>query len=465
MASTQETEDLGQPEYMKTVVIKPHDATDHLQIDLKLNDIVYVLEQDETGWWGGFKEGEERTGWFPSSCVKQVPFTSSQNDLASQEIGSCTGQVGSVISDNVGEQRDMQGAIKGSPMKQSPATQGPDRRGNRSIASPMRATSSVARVESKMHDESGSAWVESAPQSTTKGEAAMVEAIGIENASLKKEKKVLEDHVVDLNRKIEADRQSLIRLEAVAEEERKRREQLEQEIQVRKQEQGKLLAQEHEQREQLEWQLQAQREVYNKLVAEAAALREQLQSLAAKKTPAPVPQPEGNHGGSQMETQLQFKEVGETRALKDSHFVAKEIDEPVGVPVQCLRQRSLPSSARSALQDLRPLPRAPQLTSSTPLFTAASVEEVVRSATTATERPLAEEPARGTVAEKVTLFSALMQKPKMRSSSCNAPRESRENRGCRAVERSLGQAWLAPGDLSGPVALRSAPRVPPRLPS
>jgi hypothetical protein len=57
-------------EYMRTIVIKPHIASDETQFDLKVNDIVYVLEQDETGWWGGHKEGEDCTGWFPGSCVR-----------------------------------------------------------------------------------------------------------------------------------------------------------------------------------------------------------------------------------------------------------------------------------------------------------------------------------------------------------------------------------------------------------
>jgi len=58
---------------MKAVVVKPHNATDETQLKLRLNDIVYVLEQDDSGWWGGHKEGEDCTGWFPGSCVREVP--------------------------------------------------------------------------------------------------------------------------------------------------------------------------------------------------------------------------------------------------------------------------------------------------------------------------------------------------------------------------------------------------------
>ena len=31
-----------------------------------------MLEKDETGWWGGQKEGETQTGWFPGSCVRTI---------------------------------------------------------------------------------------------------------------------------------------------------------------------------------------------------------------------------------------------------------------------------------------------------------------------------------------------------------------------------------------------------------
>lgn len=69
----QQEEDIVAEPSMKTVVVKPHRATDGTQLDLNVNDIVYVLEQDETGWWGGHKEGEDITGWFPGSCVRILP--------------------------------------------------------------------------------------------------------------------------------------------------------------------------------------------------------------------------------------------------------------------------------------------------------------------------------------------------------------------------------------------------------
>jgi hypothetical protein len=57
---------------VQSVVVKRHEATDSSQLELYVGDIVFVLEKDETGWWGGHKEGEDLTGWFPGFCVEAV---------------------------------------------------------------------------------------------------------------------------------------------------------------------------------------------------------------------------------------------------------------------------------------------------------------------------------------------------------------------------------------------------------
>eukprot|EP00421_Protoceratium_reticulatum_P058672 CAMPEP_0168507344 /NCGR_PEP_ID=MMETSP0228-20121227/77830_1 /TAXON_ID=133427 /ORGANISM="Protoceratium reticulatum, Strain CCCM 535 (=CCMP 1889)" /LENGTH=590 /DNA_ID=CAMNT_0008524443 /DNA_START=86 /DNA_END=1858 /DNA_ORIENTATION=+ len=40
------------------------------QLTLKRGDIVWVLERHESGWWGGHKEGDDLTGWFPRALVR-----------------------------------------------------------------------------------------------------------------------------------------------------------------------------------------------------------------------------------------------------------------------------------------------------------------------------------------------------------------------------------------------------------
>lgn len=56
----------------KARCVKVHVASDEFQLNLELGDIVYVLEQDTTGWWGGYKQGHEETAWFPGSNVEMV---------------------------------------------------------------------------------------------------------------------------------------------------------------------------------------------------------------------------------------------------------------------------------------------------------------------------------------------------------------------------------------------------------
>jgi len=60
---------------VKGVVLVDYEADgEHREGQLKLckGDIIYVLEQDQSGWWGGHKEGDDLTGWFPSSIVQMT---------------------------------------------------------------------------------------------------------------------------------------------------------------------------------------------------------------------------------------------------------------------------------------------------------------------------------------------------------------------------------------------------------
>jgi hypothetical protein len=51
----------------------PEDCPSVLQ--LAKGDIVYVFDQHLSGWWGGHKEGDETTGWFPESILVSKPLT------------------------------------------------------------------------------------------------------------------------------------------------------------------------------------------------------------------------------------------------------------------------------------------------------------------------------------------------------------------------------------------------------
>jgi len=77
MAESPIPEDL---EFLRAIVVRRHEVPPDAeqceeapQLSLEVNDIVYVLEQDESGWWGGHKEGQENVkGWFPGNCVRAL---------------------------------------------------------------------------------------------------------------------------------------------------------------------------------------------------------------------------------------------------------------------------------------------------------------------------------------------------------------------------------------------------------
>merc|ERR1719221_430641 len=49
--------------------VAPGEDGEHV-LDVRAGDVVYVLEQDETGWFGCRKEGDGREGWLPGSILR-----------------------------------------------------------------------------------------------------------------------------------------------------------------------------------------------------------------------------------------------------------------------------------------------------------------------------------------------------------------------------------------------------------
>jgi len=50
----------------------PSSSERESKLALAVNEVVYVLEQSSSGWWGGHKDNEDVTGWFPSACVRLI---------------------------------------------------------------------------------------------------------------------------------------------------------------------------------------------------------------------------------------------------------------------------------------------------------------------------------------------------------------------------------------------------------
>lgn len=67
-------------------VFEPSGLDKANQLALKPGDVVVVLEQDSSGWWGGYKEGDLATGWFPAVAVRPLHGDASA-PLASERQG------------------------------------------------------------------------------------------------------------------------------------------------------------------------------------------------------------------------------------------------------------------------------------------------------------------------------------------------------------------------------------------
>jgi multidrug efflux pump subunit AcrA (membrane-fusion protein) len=56
------------------IVVNSHASTDDFQLNLKIGDKIRVLEEDDSGWAGGYKHNQKDvTGWFPRVCVRPCP--------------------------------------------------------------------------------------------------------------------------------------------------------------------------------------------------------------------------------------------------------------------------------------------------------------------------------------------------------------------------------------------------------
>lgn len=106
---------------IKAVCIKVHDAVDEFQLNLKVGDVVYVLEQDASGWWGGYLAGQENTAWFPGGCVEVV----SADESFEQGSGIMLGQKDFGNVNTTGPETESP-----SPIRKTTAVASPQRRGS-----------------------------------------------------------------------------------------------------------------------------------------------------------------------------------------------------------------------------------------------------------------------------------------------------------------------------------------------
>jgi len=178
-------------EYTKTIVIKSHTATDDSQLSLQVNEIVYVLEQDATGWWGGHKEGDDFTGWVPGSCVMPLGV----------EHG------GAVVPEAL--ETEMR-----SPLRQSQLVASPQRREHRrSARSDLSGVQQGTAVSGNVSSFGAQA------------------SLAAENARLKNQNNELSNSLTLARQQIEAQQQSCTEMEAAMKQACTRQEQAEQKLQ------------------------------------------------------------------------------------------------------------------------------------------------------------------------------------------------------------------------------------------
>lgn len=370
MAAVNESADMGQAECIKTVVTIPHQATDSSQLELKVNDIVYVLEQDQTGWWGGFKESEEQTGWFPGSCVRLLPSDAGAMAAAGEQQEQSAWQ-----------------PSKGSPTRLSSAALETD---GRAVASPMRG---------------GNAGSPPADARLLAEQESAARALDAENARLKKENAELAQSMTTLKRQSDVNRHTLEKLETEAEQERQKVKQMESVAQQERERREQLEREVQAQRAQLERELQAQKEEQRRLASQAASLQDQL--LASERR--------ASGQGRSLEAgqkDLAFGEREGPRCSLESLAFAGELVAPgTETPLYTRSAPRLPPSGPSGA----PASTSPGMPAQTSIIDSAS-----RPFPAPMERLQSEKPARGLVADKVTQYSSMaQQKAKQRSASCS----------------------------------------------
>jgi len=256
----------AQCELIRTVVVKKHDATDGDQLTLKVGDIVIVMEKDETGWWGGHKEGEETTGWFPGICVEQLEgFDPRESRRLSP--GSASQDEGRHKNDEYIHGRTAVETGTSSPVRGS------------YVASPQRTSSASAQGSRDGYvDQQSRITAYAASQQLLEHQSRLVEdrqALILQVEQLKQENRSLEEK---LRRQSDCDRRRYSQLEEnFVSLEAKNREQMA-ELKVTRDHKNEL----SEANSDLQKRLQASASEKEKLQAEVRSRTEEVQTLSTK---------------------------------------------------------------------------------------------------------------------------------------------------------------------------------------
>mmetsp|Transcript_39878 Transcript_39878/g.126232 ORF Transcript_39878/g.126232 Transcript_39878/m.126232 type:complete len:430 (+) Transcript_39878:69-1358(+) len=371
--------------YEKAIVVRAHHppGTDVSQLRLDVHDIVCVVEQDATGWWGGHKEGDgEGKGWFPGSCVRILPAEAPQA-MPQMAVAQIAAQM---VAAKAKEDPSF-----GAPEGLQTQHRSPVRRTSL-VASPQRALQFSPEEEPRRRSPSGGAAGGPEPEVSRE--------VRQELARLREENEDLKRQYRSCKRQSDMDRERLER----------------------------ELIQERQKRGQLERDAASRAAVAAAAAAAAPAsdtrVAAEAQRWAAAKSEAPV----------------------RASSLMEERFART---------VQRQQQQQPPVAAHAPTAQpalVRSLTPAEALQ----VELAATLGLVVPT-TVVTERPQWEEPRRGMVAEKLSLFNTMrgQNQVQQRSSSCSGPRYDRS---ARSLTDESSRAAPAPTAASpAPVVASLAP--------
>lgn len=291
------------------------------------------------------------------------------------------------------------------------------------------------------------------PPATAAQPAATFSAseLSTENAHLKKENAEIANNLKSVKRQSDANRHRLESLEMEVEQDRQRQKQMEAIAQQERERSDRLSRDFQAQKDELERQLQARKEEKRQLLAKASNLQEQLEASAHRSSQAP----HGNELPAGAGDQVGPRFAAETNAFGMAHNLGPR--SPVTSHVRSVPR--LPGSSGYPRQVRSPgsSPGAPSLPSSGasressliveraaslharlaekvavqtqlppwgtgPLGSGTVMDTWVTTAVPFTERPPSEEPVRGTVSSKATLFGSMVRaasSKQPRSASCS----------------------------------------------
>merc|ERR1740121_1916955 len=265
------------------VVVKAHHPTDDNQLRLEVDDIVYVLEQDDSGWWGGHKADEETTGWFPGTNLRLLTSA----PVCEEEVAPEPAKEEKKASKSRRRSATMVDTIK----EESEACSTQRRISN--VASPQRR----ARGSETLQNDSillnctpeASAIVpetEMAEQTTTGIQNVDVDLLRDENAKLLAERNELAAMCKDLRRQSDVDRTSFAtELEVAMQQERQRLDDAARELQSESAENHRQSAEMDELRKQLveaQQQIEHQRRNSQVVIEERDSFAKQYETSRAQ---------------------------------------------------------------------------------------------------------------------------------------------------------------------------------------